>query len=58
MVMASMMHIGSGLVGTESENVDFPMVFQYFLKLQRGHGESKEELRPSGRSRWEGVGGG
>ena len=45
-----MMHIRSGLVGPKSENVEKPLVFQYFLKVQRGHGESKEELRLSGRS--------
>ena len=48
--MTSVMRNCSGVVGPKSEHVDFPFVFQYFLHVERGHGESKEELRPSGRS--------
>ena len=47
-----------GLVGPKSENVDFLMVLITSMKVRKGHGYSKEKLQPSGRSGWEGVGGG
>ena len=56
--MASMMRMCAGLVGPKRENVDFPLLFQWFLKDQKGHEGEKENLQPSGRSGWEGVGGG
>ena len=34
--MASMMHICSGLVGPNSENVEEPLVFKVFLKESKG----------------------
>ena len=38
MFMASMMGICAGLVGPKSENVDFSLVFQAFLKGSRERG--------------------
>ena len=57
--MASVMGICGGFVWPKTENVDFSLVLIVgFLKGQEGHEYSKEKLRLSGRSGWEGVGGG
>ena len=45
-------------MGLKSENVDFSLVLKAFFKAQRGDEYSKEVLLRSGRSGWEGVGGG
>ena len=45
-------------MGPKSENVEKPFVFVCFFEGQRGDEYSREVLRPSGRSGWEGVGGG
>ena len=41
--MASMMHICSGLVGPESENVEKPLVFVCFSEKSRGPRGSQEK---------------
>ena len=45
--MAGIMRICAGLVGPKSENVDFSLVFQAFLKGQWSHETSREELQRS-----------
>ena len=45
-------------MGPKSENVEKPLVLVCFFEGQRGDEYSKEVLQPSGRSGWEGVGGG
>ena len=56
--MASVMGTCGSLVGPKSGNVEKVLVFKAFLNGQRGDEHSKEVLQLSGRSRWEGVGGG
>ena len=41
--MASMMHTCAGLVGLKSENVDFPLVLEDFLRVRMG-GRTKRPL--------------
>ena len=45
-------------MGPKSGNVEKVLVFKAFLNGQRGDEYSKEVLQLSGRSGWEGVGGG
>ena len=44
--MASMMRACAGLVGPKSENVDFSLVLQWFLKGQRSDKESRNAKSP------------
>ena len=57
--MAGIMRICAGLVGPKSENVDFSLVFQAFLKGgQESHEDSKKANGSARGGVWEGVGGG
>ena len=50
------MRIGAGLMGPKSENVDFSLVFQAFLKVQRSPEHSRTTNAQASRGGWEGVG--
>ena len=56
--MATLVPMCAGLVGPESENVDFSLVFVCFFEGQRSEEESKTAKNYPSRTVWEGVGGG